>query len=210
MKKQIQNLINSNSNIRYFAIEVNDKNLLCLYIPEMCNVQFLQQFIIPKIEKYLYNDQSSLEKENLLSCTKIKIQDIENYIFIGNLIVIESNKVYAINIANLPKRSPETSASELTITGSKDAFIENIDLNIILLQKRLKTPSLNIKEFNIGNKLQTKVKLVYLETEIDKNVIKDIENNFMVNISHVPLKYKSITVVSAINTFRNPFHGGMR
>ena len=62
---------------------------------------------------------------------------------------------------------------ELTITGSKDSFIEDIEINKKLIQKRIKK---GIKEEKIvvGKYTNTKVSIFYMDEICDKKLVKNI------------------------------------
>ena len=75
--------------------------------------------------------------------------------------------------------------SELTINGSKDCFIEDINININLIKKRIKK-DLKIININIGKYTKTKIKIVYISSITDKRLIKNIEKKLIkINIDGI-------------------------
>ena len=63
--------------------------------------------------------------------------------------------------------------SELTINGPKDSFIEDIETNYSLINKRLKK---NIKaiDMNIGRISNTKIKIIYISNITNIRLVKNI------------------------------------
>lgn len=190
MEKYVQNLIKNNKNIKVFSIA--NKKILCLYIPNICNNTFLQEFLINQIEEIVLTKKEKLYKSNIIGLEEIANIEIENKLFTGSLIIFEGSKIYSIDISSFPSRSPETSPSELTIAGSKDAFIEDINTNISLIQKRVKSQNFIIKDFSIGSKIKTNVKLIYLDDEIEKDIVlditrrlKNINTDYLYNAGHL-------------------------
>lgn len=75
-------------------------------------------------------------------------------------------------------RSISDVKSELTINGPKDGFIEDIEINYLLIKKRI-VNNLCCIDFNIGKITNTKTKILY---------ISNITNNKLVNNIHNKLK----------------------
>ena len=75
---------------------------------------------------------------------------------------------------NNSDRSVSDIKSEMTINGSKDCFIENINTNISLIQKRIKR-NLKTSELIIGKHTETRVIIIYNSKIADQRLIKNIE-----------------------------------
>lgn len=73
-------------------------------------------------------------------------------------------------------RSIQTITGEISIIGPKDSFIEDIDINISLINKRIKN-NLNIEYINIGRITNTKVAILSINNITNNNLINDIKNN---------------------------------
>ncbi|CDN44570.1 MULTISPECIES: spore germination protein [unclassified Paenibacillus] len=83
-------------------------------------------------------------------------------------------RFHALNIADIPKRQPAESNTEISIKGPKDAFTEEVNTNLALIRKRLQTSHLFSEQFDIGSLSRTKVYLVYLEHKADPVLIDEI------------------------------------
>ena len=71
-------------------------------------------------------------------------------------------------------RSVSDVKSELTINGSKDCFIEDINTNFALINKRIKK-DLSFIEFNIGKYSLSKIKVLYISSIVDMRFINNIK-----------------------------------
>lgn len=71
-------------------------------------------------------------------------------------------------------RSVSNVISELTLNGSKDSFIEDIDTNLSLINKRIKK-DLNVINMNVGVYSNTKICIVYVSSIADYRIVKNIE-----------------------------------
>lgn len=65
---------------------------------------------------------------------------------------------------------------EIGIRGSKEGFIEDIEINLSLIKKGLKDKNLIIEPFVIGRRSQKDVALIYIKDIADKDLIEDIRN----------------------------------
>jgi spore germination protein KA len=81
-----------------------------------------------------------------------------------------------VNIAKIPQRTPEESTTEVSIKGPKDSFTEELNVNISLIRKRLKTEHLYNESFTIGLETQTKVSLLYLNNKVNQEMIKEVRS----------------------------------
>lgn len=72
------------------------------------------------------------------------------------------------------RRSITESQAEGLVRGPREAFIEDLNVNISLIRRRLKTPCLKIETFLLGRLTQTKVILVYLQGIASEKVLKEV------------------------------------
>lgn len=75
-----------------------------------------------------------------------------------------------------PNRTPQEPAAESTVRGARDGFTESLDVNLSLLRKRIRTPSLKLKKMTVGEYTSTQVALVYVEGIIDPSLLKEAES----------------------------------
>lgn len=71
-------------------------------------------------------------------------------------------------------RSVSDIKSELTINGSKDCFIEDIETNYSLIKKRIKN-KLNYISLFIGKYSKTEVRILYIDSITDIRLINNIK-----------------------------------
>lgn len=169
IKKEMTNLFKNNPCV--LILPINDANKLLVYDYTQIDSVRLQRDIIPIL--------SSKEYTNIIvNLKEITKTEIIETVFSGSVIIYDYKKksYYALNLNNIPKRSVSESSIDITISGPKDALIENLDDNIALIQKRLKTIDLNIKTYVIGDITKTKVALLYLDHYPKQKVIDTIDD----------------------------------
>lgn len=73
-------------------------------------------------------------------------------------------------------RSVSDIKDELNITGSKDSFIEDININRELIKKRIKN-GLKEESLIIGKYTKTNISIIYMEDICDKKLVNNVKNN---------------------------------
>ena len=74
------------------------------------------------------------------------------------------------------KRSVSAPENEPDVKGAKDAFVESLRTNTSLVRRRLRAPSLKIKEQIVGRRSVTPVDVLWLEGIADPALAEEIEN----------------------------------
>ena len=163
--------ITSSSNISSFII----KSLNKIYLPFYFN-------ITNKINNYKYKEINTYE-------------DITYYLNSGfTIILYNKNKYIALETRKDLSRGVTTPTTENTPRGALDSFTENIENNIGLIKRRIKSNKLWIKNYRIGKYTETSVSLLY---------IKDIAKEQLVNNVDKLLGKINIDGIIATGTIRN-------
>ncbi|MFS0864886.1 spore germination protein [Fredinandcohnia sp. 179-A 10B2 NHS] len=107
-----------------------------------------------------------------------KIKDLVNLVFSGSLIFYREGTTFfhVFDISKVPQRSPEESKTEVSIKGPKDSFTEEMNINISLIRKRLKSEQLYCETFTLGTISKTEVSLLYLNDKANQSIIQEIRN----------------------------------
>ncbi|GFZ32189.1 spore germination protein [Clostridium zeae] len=92
------------------------------------------------------------------------------------LIVDGLSKALLMELRKLPKRSISESIIEPVIRGPRDGFTEDIETNITLIRRRLKTPKLKVRTTKIGKLSQTDTAITYLDGIAEKSLVDEITN----------------------------------
>jgi hypothetical protein len=86
-----------------------------------------------------------------------------------------SKSALIIKASNMNIRQVEEAASEKTIRGPHDGFVEDLITNITLIRRRIKDPNLAVEFLNIGRRSQTSVAVVYINGVINQEIPKEIK-----------------------------------
>lgn len=74
------------------------------------------------------------------------------------------------------KRSIAEPYNETSIRGSREGFIESLDVNISLIKKGVKDSNLVVEKFTLGKRTQTDLVLIYIKDIADDDVVTTIRN----------------------------------
>lgn len=168
IKKELTNKFKNDPTV--LILPINDINkLLIVYDYTQIDATRLQRDIIPLLCLDEY-------QKNIANIKEIDKEEIIEMVYSGSIVIYDykQKKYYFLNLSNIPKRSVTESSIDITISGPKDALIENLDDNIALIHKRLKTNKLIIKNYVIGDLTKTKVSMLYLEDFPNEKVIESI------------------------------------
>ena len=172
-------MYNINPSIDYKTKEliINKQRIILLYNDILVNKEMINKEILSKIK-----DLSKKQIQNLdkflpnINTEKIKKKNINNKLNNSNLVLIINNNIYSIETKLITDRAISPSTNELNITGPKDSFNENINTNINLIRKRIKSKNLILKESIIGKETNTKISLLYMNNIANDKLVNEIQN----------------------------------
>ncbi|MBU3143661.1 spore germination protein [Clostridium sp. CF012] len=155
----------------------------------------------------LNNDTPSFLCSNYITadCTFIKGNTVEvsKNIKNGNtLLLIENVEDYVIiDTTGGAIRGVSDPMNETSLRGSRDGFVENLEVNISLLRRSIKDPNLSIEKFVVGRRSQTDLALVYIKDLVNTKVLDEVRER--INAIDVD----SITGIGAFQEFidENPY-----
>ncbi|MFB5192331.1 spore germination protein [Alicyclobacillus fastidiosus] len=104
-----------------------------------------------------------------------------------------SKEALTLDVSQPPGRAIEKAEIEPTLEGPQEAFVENLELNIALLRKRIRSPRLKVESMRIGVYSKTNVCILYIEGIVKPTLVKE---------AHLRLRKISIDAVNDINKLR--------
>ena len=183
--KKLKEDTNTSSYIIYREKHIKNIKIDLIYHEALTDQEKMSNFIyrsLDYIEK-IYNDKDSLYDtiKNNISNIKIKeikdYQDICKYLNNGFLILlIEDDYSLALEVKKNLSRSIDKSITETTIRGPMDSFTENIETNIGLIKRRIKSNKLWNEDIEIGKYTKNKISILTIDGITDNNLKEYITN----------------------------------
>jgi len=169
--------INPSIDYKIKEIIINKQKIILIYNDILVNKEMINKEILSKIKELSKKQIINLNKYlKNINNEKINKKDINNKLNNSNLILIINNNIYSIEVKLITDRAISPSTNELNITGPKDSFNENINTNINLIRKRIKSKNLILKESILGKQTNTKVSILYMNNIANKKLINQIQN----------------------------------
>lgn len=192
------NFINNSSFKTREIIIGNNIRCMLFYISGLTDKSEIQDTIIKPLvcnNIFQYNEANVIEiitKRILYSCEisiSDKINDISFEILSGKCVVLieNQNKAIICNARSSKYRSIQESTTEKSILGSKESFVESIELNLTMLQRKIKNSNFKFENYIIGKETNTQITLVYIEKIIDPLVLNKIKSKIQsINLPMIP------------------------
>lgn len=95
----------------------------------------------------------------------------------GNVILFCQGKNIAYKVASqgYPRMGVTESSMEKVLRGSKEGFSDSVKMNVALVRKRLRTPSMKVEEVFIGKFSDTVLSFVYLEEKVSEELLLQVK-----------------------------------
>lgn len=82
----------------------------------------------------------------------------------------------ALGAQGFERRGINEPSMETNLKGSHEGFVETIRVNISLIRRKMKTPTLKFEMFQLGTRSKTDVCLAYLTDKVPRNMLKEIKS----------------------------------
>lgn len=156
----------------------------------MINSLQLSQMIMRPILSYKFDNDAPYSvyetiKQRVVSSLEMNeaenFEDAYFFLFSGFAVVFVDGmpKCLVMGIQGFEKRKTGEPTNEPNIKGAKECFTETLNDNKAMLHRRIKSPSLKIKQFKIGNQIKTSVAVCYLESAVDMRLVADVESRIL-------------------------------
>lgn len=176
---------NNSSYIVYREKYINNIKIDIIYNEVLTDQDKMSNFIyrsLDHIEK-IYQEKELLYDVIKNNISNIKIKEINNYQdickYLNNgfvILLIEDDYSLALEVKKNLTRSIEKPMTETTIRGAMDSFTENIETNIGLIKRRLKTNKLWNEDKELGKYTKNKISILTIKGLTDSKIKDNIIN----------------------------------
>jgi len=173
--KDIIDSMNINEDIKTMELLINDCIVNITFHRYLCNIKDFHKYFTRKIKE---NNYDILDKIYPGVYYKISLinSDIITMVMTGNLILNINETIYLVIIQNNLNRAISDSLFDAyNLFGSRDGLVENVETNISLVQKRLKSSNVVIESFRLGSRGKTDTRIVYLNDIANKNDVMRVK-----------------------------------
>lgn len=155
-------------------------DIYVIYLESVTGSDKVNDYILKQLTSI--NNLKDVKKYNMGSIipgpNTVKIEEvdqIEFYLTNGFTIVLTSKEILAFETKADINRSVSVPEVQKSIYGPSDAFTENIQINLGLLKRRIKSSHLKSEDLNMGRKTNTKVQILYFDDISDMTIVNSIK-----------------------------------
>ncbi len=166
--------------IKKVSITVN-KDIYVIYLESVTGSDKVNEYVLKNITLLNALKRTSLSKlQSTIPAPHTVIlkskEEIEFYITNGFTIIIKNNELLAVETkADINRGIPEPTTQQ-AVFGPKDAFTENIQINLGLVKRRIKSHTLKVKSKVLGRKTLTMTNILYFEDIADDALVESVLN----------------------------------
>ncbi|MFR9708856.1 spore germination protein [Paenibacillus sp. MB22_1] len=157
-----------------------------VYVRGMIAQETVQQFIVRSLQReasllkekdiyqFLFEDKAlSVSQATVIDDLNQAIQAMLNA---EALLMIDGDKrMLTFSISAYPTRSIDETPNESVIRGSREAFIEDLEKNLTMIRRRIKSPHLKTPTVNKGRETRTSIVLAYMENICKPELLKEVQ-----------------------------------
>ncbi len=84
-------------------------------------------------------------------------------------------KFFSVDTFSVQGRAITEPTTQNVIRGPKECFVENININVSLVRKRIKNKSLRVEDLSLGNMTKTKITLMYIDKIARNDIVEELK-----------------------------------
>jgi hypothetical protein len=177
----LKNAFAEHANLTLHAFQIHGIDATLIFDATVCDTDSLDRLVLtPLLERYPAHCKVEIgQLRNIVPLSKSAIlttipQAVSAISGGQPLLLIDGEaRAAAYGLQQYEHRSVEEPSAESTIRGPREGFTENIGVNLSLIRKRIKNPSLNVWKTTLGAATATSVALMYLEGVANPEVIEE-------------------------------------
>lgn len=179
----LQKTLSDNSDLIYRKFYCQEELITVVGIENMVDGTKIGKYIIEPLVNYNkpFYDVETLCKEVILASPAEKVNsnnEAFEHLFNGCILMFFSSypEVVHCNVTGFVKRTLSTPITEATVKGPQVGFTEDIQDNLSLIRRRIKTVDLKTKQFILGEKSLTSCYMLYIEGRAPEELVRYVES----------------------------------
>ncbi|AMW99274.1 spore germination protein [Rummeliibacillus stabekisii] len=167
------------NSVDFVAREISfpkDQYAILCYYSSMANKKDVQDILSVLKVQTTFNEKDW----DATTATQKESYDLEKlveYVCQGYtvLLLLNSQQMVRFTMPNLPHRSPDEPINEAIIRGAHEGFVEDTDVNLGLIRKRMRVPDLIVKKVTVGIDNKADIYYMYLARYANQDNLADLE-----------------------------------
>lgn len=185
-EKLLHELLFYSSDFKYSDFTAGARHYRLFYLETMIELDNVQDHIVLPLLRNI--DVTVRQAVSILDYSETELLSVASEALVQGKTVVQINgeaKFYLLGTALKKERSVNLPVNERVLRGSNQALIENMDTNLNLIRKKIASPDLVVKGFQLGRRSNTKVSILYLHSLVNIDVLKE----FSRRIENIDIDY---------------------
>lgn len=172
--------------IRPFTV-LKTVKAIAVYVEGLTDTKLLDEQVLKQLmqsETALVESRNTVDfiQQQIISVGKLKtinsLKDVVKSVLEGSTVLLVDGEVtiLSLGISGGERRSISEPVTEVVIRGPREGFTEDLNTNISLLRRRLRTPRLKMESFMIGEISQTKVTMAYVQGIAVDQILNEVRS----------------------------------
>ncbi len=175
----------SSADLNVRELTIGTVNINILTAEAMTDTYYINKLVSALNKNFPVNSTAKeiydfLENTSLFSTQLIDVYTFDELFRVMNtgmaVVLIDGlNKAIALTVNNFEFRAVSEPTNEVNERGSKESFTEPIRINMSLLRRRIKSPTLTFDMFSMGQVSKTDICLVYMTDAVSKKLLRNVK-----------------------------------
>lgn len=179
--EKVKNALNKSVDFSYRYFKKDSQTIGFVYLKSIIDSQLFSSALYYPIQTFKGKLTFDNLKNDIIKCVdikEVKKADIVKEILDGKVILLTnfSNKILSIDLLKFPTRAPTEPPTSPVIQGPREGFVEDLQTNVTLIRRRIKSPELVMDVVRVGQETQTKVCITYLKNIANKKIVKEVRD----------------------------------
>ncbi|MBE5901599.1 MAG: spore germination protein [Lachnospiraceae bacterium] len=166
--------------LRTVMMGTNVRGLAIFMEPTAGDLYGLSQMLLSFLGQSREEVQSRIRAGQLGLVDACTLDDFSQAVagfFAGDVILFADGVAKAVKIPakGYPGLGVVKADAEKGLRGSDESFSDSVKINASLIRKRIKSPKLKLKEYEVGERTKTRIYLLYIEDLVEKELLYRVE-----------------------------------
>lgn len=166
---------------------VSGVNIAVLMCEGMINLHMFSQALVRPLTELKIEDNTPQKLADWIRYKTILAEDqkeiytfgeLFQFIMSGFAVILIDGLNFGIvcGLQGFSFRSISEPNSEVNVRGSREGFVEPIRINLTMVRRRIKSPTLKFEMSNVGDKSKTDICLIYLTDMVSDKLLRNIRH----------------------------------
>ena len=169
--------------MREFTLKGHPQRIFMVYIDNIVDGEAVGNFIMTNLMTRRTVERPLLDviMEEALAIGEVgkvtTIEALSDGVLLGDTLLLMDGQAFALQAStkNYPTRGVGHAETEVVVQGPKDAFVESLATNLVLIRRRIRAKELKVKRKQMGSRSKTDIAMLYLEDLVRPDLLERIE-----------------------------------